>query len=281
MNRTEKHLFVSDLDGTLLNDNARVSTTTARIISDLSHEGALISFATARTPATVDVLLAHTFTTIPAIVMTGAAMWNRIYRRYDNVQFIEADLAAIAIEACRSAGLQPFIYTLGKANILHVYHSGTPTAKEEKFIYDRRGLPLKKFHINEPAGDGTELESPLLILAMGCVDAIFSLADSLRHHEGLSISAYKDSYNHSTGLIEILGQNVSKASAVLHLKELTGADRLTVFGDNLNDLPMMAIADVSVATANAVDQVKEAADIVIGSNNDDSVAKFIRDSLSS
>ena len=135
MNRNGKHLFVSDLDGTLLNDNAKVSTESARIISNLSHNGALISIATARTPATVDILLAHTFTTIPAIVITGAAMWNRVYRRYENVCLIETGAATAAIDACRAADLKPFIYTLGKENILHVYHNGTPTPKEEKFIY--------------------------------------------------------------------------------------------------------------------------------------------------
>lgn len=274
-----KRLFVSDLDGTLLNDNARVSTETARIISDLSHNGALISFATARTPATVDILLAHTFTTIPAIVITGAAMWNRMYRRYENVRLIEPYSASTAVTACRSAGLQPFIYTLGKENVLHVYHNGTLTNKEDKFIFDRRGLPLKKFHLNEPVGEDAVFDSTLLILAMGNVETVFLLAESLQQVDGLSISAYKDSYNRSTGIIEILAQGVSKASAVTRLKELTGADHLTVFGDNLNDLPMMAVADVSVATANAVEQVKEAADIVIGTNNDNAVARYILETL--
>ncbi|MDE6263728.1 MAG: Cof-type HAD-IIB family hydrolase [Paramuribaculum sp.] len=275
-----KTLFVSDLDGTLLSDNARVSSITARIISELSHEGALISVATARTPATVDPLLAHTFTTIPAIVITGAAMWNRRYRHYENVRTIAPEAATTAITACRNAGLKPFIYTLGVENVLHVYHNGGLSNKEEKFVYDRRGLPLKKFHLDEPAGEKDSFESTLLVLVMGDVDTIFNLAETLGMDNRLSISAYQDSYNRTTGIIEILGENVSKASAVTHLKEMTGAERLTVFGDNLNDLPMMAIADTSVATANAVEQVKEAADIVIGSNNDDSVARYILESLS-
>lgn len=275
-----KMLFVSDLDGTLLSDNARMSSITARIISELSHEGALISVATARTPATVDPILAHTFTTIPAIVITGAAMWNRMYRRYENVRMIPTDAATTAISACRNAGIKPFIYTLGHGNVLHVYHNGGLSNKEEKFVYDRRGLPLKRFHLDEPAGEKGSFESTLLVLAMGDVDAVFALAEALGKDKRLSISAYQDSYNRSTGIIEIFGENVSKASAVLHLKEMTGATCLTVFGDNLNDLSMMAVADTSVATANAVDQVKEAADIVIGSNNDDSVARYIREILS-
>lgn len=48
-----------------------------------------------------------------------------------------------------------------------------------------------------------------------------------------------------------------------------------VFGDNLNDLPMLAAADVAVAVDNAFPEVKEHADVVIGPNYDDSVANYI------
>ncbi len=77
-----RHLFVTDLDGTLLDNEGRVPPMTARVISDLSHMGALITVATARTPATVDRILAHTFTRLPLIVMTGAALWDRPHRCY-------------------------------------------------------------------------------------------------------------------------------------------------------------------------------------------------------
>ena len=40
---------------------------------------------------------------------------------------------------------------------------------------------------------------------------------------------------------------VSKAHAVKELAGRTGADEIVVFGDNLNDLPMMRVADVAVA----------------------------------
>ena len=39
----------------------------------------------------------------------------------------------------------------------------------------------------------------------------------------------------------------------------------------------MSVADVAVAVENAYPQVKEAADIVIGRNTEDAVAKFIKE----
>lgn len=269
------HIFITDLDGTLLDPSARVTNTSARIISELSHRGALISVATARTPATVDPLLAHTFTTLPAIVLTGAAMWNRVQRCYRDTRLIAPEAAALAVDTLRSAGINPFIYSLSGNNMLDVFYNGNPTPKEEKFANDRKGLTLKRFHFNEPAGLAPAIPDTILLFAIGPVDKIFELAQILGSNHGLSISAYHDNYNHSTGIMEILAAGVSKASAVLRLKEMSGAGHLTVFGDNLNDLPMMAVADTAVATANAMPQVLEAADIIIGPNSEDSVAKYI------
>ena len=72
---------------------------------------------------------------------------------------------------------------------------------------------------------------------------------------------------------------MSKARAVQDLARQLGADRIVVFGDNLNDLSMMAVADEAVAVANAFPEVKAAADVVIGPNSADSVAKYIRDNI--
>ena len=47
------------------------------------------------------------------------------------------------------------------------------------------------------------------------------------------------------------------------------------FGDNLNDISMMETADLGVAVENAYEEVKKCADIVIGSNNEDAVARWI------
>lgn len=48
-----------------------------------------------------------------------------------------------------------------------------------------------------------------------------------------------------------------------------------VFGDNLNDLPMMRVADTAVAVGNALPEVREEAAVTIGPNSADSVARFI------
>lgn len=50
---------------------------------------------------------------------------------------------------------------------------------------------------------------------------------------------------------------------------------VTAFGDDRNDLDMLKIAGVSVAVANAIDDVKAVADFVTESCDEDGVAKYI------
>ena len=73
-----KHtLYITDLDGTLLNEHSRVSERSNAILSDLvTHHNVLFSIATARTPATAVELMSCVPTPIPLIVMAGAAMWD-------------------------------------------------------------------------------------------------------------------------------------------------------------------------------------------------------------
>lgn len=273
-------LFISDLDGTLLNPDSRISDFTAQTISRLTDRGALISVATARTPATVDILLRHTRTSIPAIVMTGAALWHRDTRNYTDVHRIDPHTAAIITDTMRRNGIIPFIYTIAPDGIIHTYYNGThtPTSKEQKFIDQRSHLPLKRMHINEPVPP-LATDSPVLIFALGDKKRIYDTAETLRDTAQCSVSNYLDIFNTDIAYIEVFAPGVSKAAAVTRLKESTRAHTLTVFGDNLNDLPMMAVADVAVAVGNALPQVREAADVVIDTNATDAVARYIAENF--
>jgi hypothetical protein len=63
------------------------------------------------------------------------------------------------------------------------------------------------------------------------------------------------------------------------MKERYGFDRLVAFGDSVNDLSMFRVADEAYAVANAIGEVKAAATAVIGSNEEDAVARFLQEAL--
>lgn len=272
-----KTLYVSDLDGTLLGTDSKVSRQSASILSGLTDRGAMITVATARTPATVEPLLSDVKSQLPAIVMTGASLWDRVEKRYVDTRFIDASTSRTVRETAARYGVDPFTYTLGKGGILDIYRNGELAPCDRKFIDERSNLPLKRFHIETPQGDDYALPDTILFFAMGNPDRIFPLADELRATTSCSVSSYIDIFGDDTAILEVLAPGLNKADSVKKIARRCGADRIVVFGDNLNDISMMEIADVAVAVENARDEVKDKARVIIGPNYTDSVARFIAD----
>ncbi len=279
----KRTLYVTDLDGTLLNGESRVSDRSAEILNRLIDRGVMFTPATARTPATVQNLLkaVHqpvytasdgTVKALPSIVMTGAGFWDRDAVSFVKCRTIPEQDAVKIHEIFSDHGLHPFIYCLSGNSFLNVYHPSAMSSRENTFYQDRRHLELKRFHLDqEPA----RWDNVALFFGIGPVEMVERLVDELNGATACAAAWYPDVFLRDTGLIDIYAPGVSKASAVEALAAEVGADETVVFGDNLNDLPMMAVADVAVATENALDEVKAKADIVIGRNTDDAVARFI------
>lgn len=270
-----KTLYVSDMDGTLLDADSKLSDVSAQIITRLTGQGANITVATARTPATVEIILADAVTSLPAIVMTGAAMWCRDTKSYVNTRYLAPDTYRRLMAKCAEYGVNPFRYTLCDGESMQVYHNGPMSAGEQAFVDGRLNLGLKNFNIDTPHGLLPDLPGVVFFFAMGDCKRIFALADDLRATVDCSVSCYVDIFGEETGLLELFAPGVSKAAAVKRLADDIGADRIVVFGDNLNDIPMMRVADVAVAVGNALPEVKAVAHHIIGHNTSNAVARFI------
>lgn len=269
-------LYVTDMDGTLLDNSSHVSPESAAIITDLTGRGALITVATARTPATVVPLLAATAIECPAIVMTGAAMWDGKRREMTHTRLIPRSTTAELMDAFKVHGIDPFVYMVANPTHLDVYHGVEMTRIERSFYEERRNLKLKKFHIGCPVPE-EDLDSAILFFAIGASEPVIALAGELESRGDCAVSFYPDIHTRDNHLIEVFASGVSKAQAIKTLAAELNVNRIVVFGDNLNDLPMMEIADVAVAVENAFPEVKEKADVVIESNAAHSVARYIRE----
>lgn len=278
MDMEEKTLYVSDLDGTLLDNASRVSPETATMLNEAIANGALFTVATARTPATVQNLLRDVRMNLPAIVMTGAAQWDLAAQRFRSVTTIpEADADRIA-EAFERGSLRPFTYCVSGDSFLNVYHSKVMSRREASFYEERRHLTLKRFHLGQTPA---RLDKVALFFATGPEKLVEEACAKLRDVTDCAVSWYRDVITPDTGLIDIYAPGVSKAHAVAEMARQTGATRIVVFGDNLNDLPMMRIATMGVAVENALPEVRSEATVTIGSNAAHSVARFILDDMAS
>lgn len=269
-----KTLYVTDMDGTLLTSDSIVSPQSAKIINQLTDMGARITVATARTPATVVNLLSGTRLSLPAIVMTGAAMYDLSVGDYCNVHFIDPAVVAKAVDMFSEAGVRPFVYTLRDDQIIHAFHDAEMSDVEEAFYIMRRDMKLKRFRLGEQLQQA-DMQRTVLMFCVGAKDLFEPLAVRMSEAIGYPVTCYNDIFNDNTAFIEVFAPGVTKSRAVTDLARSCGASRIVAFGDNLNDLSMMRSADLGVAVSNAYDEVKDRADIVIGTNDEDAVARWI------
>lgn len=79
------------------------------------------------------------------------------------------------------------------------------------------------------------------------------------------------------GAIDLISRGINKGTALEWLGERLGVkpEEMMAFGDAPNDLEMLRYAGTGVAMGNAAELVKEAADLVIGTNADGAVLKYI------
>ena len=275
-----KTLYVSDMDGTLLDDNSQLSPGTVATLNRVIEElGGLFTVATARTPATVVPLMQDVHARLPFIVIGGSAMWNPVKGCFEHSHGIDdATVNAVADVFDRRGG-HPFIYRRHGSSMLHAHHYGTLTAQEERFVNERQHLPLKRFFLDDKEYRHNADEA-LLIFSLNKYAVLKAIAEDLRANvPTCSVMLYHDIFDESEGYLEIFTAGTSKAAAIRDLARQVGAERIVVFGDNRNDIAMMKAADHSVAMGNAFPEVKAAASEVIGPNTADSVARWIEKEL--
>lgn len=198
-------------------------------------------------------------------------------RRYSDVRRIGVQQVEQLLEIYHRTDTSSFMFTLDD-DIIDIYHlNGKLTDLQHKFYMDRINSPYKRFHL-DPYGATTlphDLSKTILFYTFIPDAKARETYGLIRDLPGIKAQYYHDIYGPEIGIVEAFASDATKANAVRTLKARVGADRVVCFGDNINDLPMMQVADLAVAVENALPEVKDAADIVIGPNTDDSVAKFI------
>ena len=268
-------LYITDLDGTLLGADGRVSAKSVRILAPMLRRGLPLTVATARSPATVVQLLQALPITLPAVLMTGTILYDLPARRTIGTQCLSAQSVAAMCGVLRREGAEALAYS-AKGGQLYVYYKQVCCPFEEAFIAQRRGTPYKLFRqVPEYEAALAGGDTLMFLLALPGAEEARAFYDIFSAIPGLICYYYSDEYGSGGCLLEIYPEGCTKASALARVMEMTGARRIVSFGDNINDVPMFRISAESCAVANAVPEARAAATRVIGANTENGVARWL------
>ena len=263
-----KTLYVSDLDGTLLNNSVEISDFSVKAINSLVEKGMIFSYATARSRYTSSRLTKSLITDTPAVIYNGTFVYDiKNEKRIISNDFSQADVQKI-LDRLLKNGTHPMIHAyLGEEEKYIINESKMSRGMadfQSKRELDERRTPVDVYDL-----------APYCVFYFTCIDEenkLLPLYNELK--EEYQCLYTKDIYSGDYWL-EIQPNRATKASAIRELKELLGCDRVVCFGDGTNDIPMFQYADEAYAVANAHPELKKYATAIIDSNENDGVARWL------
>ena len=271
-------LFVTDLDGTLLNSHKEVSIKSIEILNKLIDDGVNFTVATARTPATVVDLLQDVNLKLPAVLMNGVLLYDIKEEKYINIKEIEKDTVDKVFDILNKFDKNAMVYGI-RNNHLWVYHKEFEYSWEYNFYKERADRKQKTFLKVENYQESIKESKIINFIVFDKYEKIKGIYEELKKIDEISVEYYEDIYEKGCYFLEAYSAEASKANGIKLLSDYIEHDKLICFGDNLNDIPMFELADECYATANAVESVKEISTDVIGSCDEDGVALFMEKKL--
>ena len=264
-------LYISDLDGTLLHDNQQVSPFSASVINRAVERGLLFSLATARSLIGLGMLdLQGIHWNTPLVLMNGVMLYDMASRAILQSCEMPPDAVAAVLAACAAEEKNPFLYRVEDGR-LHACFTEL-TSEGERVFLAKRGARFPECFRQRPAyGEGAGVYFSL----QDAYDRLDRIRDRLTALPGIACTLYKDNYMENNWYLEVFSAEAGKDKGARRLQALIGADRLVAFGDNSNDLPLFAAADVACCVASGRPDARAAADVIVAGNNDDGVARYL------
>ncbi|WP_028546863.1 Cof-type HAD-IIB family hydrolase [Paenibacillus taiwanensis] len=235
-------LLALDMDGTLLDEDQRVSEDTAQAIAEAQAAGVTVILSTGRAIQNAVPYADQLGLTGPMVTVNGGEVWKNPQELYIR-HLLQRSSVSKMLELSEKYDTWFWAYSTER---LYNRENWNGNVEQEDW--------LKFGYFNE---DDT-IRGQLL--------------DELRTLGGLELT------NSSPHNIEINPLGINKASGVQTVCDLLGLDisQTIAVGDSLNDIAVIRHAGLGVAMGNAQEEVKQAADAIVASNIESGVAEVIR-----
>jgi len=257
-----------DLDGTTFDSAGDITERTVNTLEEAAAAGTHIVVSTGRSYASLPQHIKDVSGIEYAITSNGAhvnLMHNgeQIYS-----DFLDPDAVERVAELKRETGADIEVFINGKAYVDESYYedvkeNGCAYRNAEYVIWSRKPVPDVTSMMLEHKH---EIEN---------VNFIFRTPELLEEAKPVLYAMENATVTSSfINNLEVGGPNTSKKTALLWLMDYLGisTDELMCCGDAPNDQAMLELAGIGVAVANAWGGLKDHADYITESNDDDGVA---------
>ncbi len=276
-----------DLDGTTLMPNAVLGERTRLCIQKLKEQGMQIIISTGRAIEASERFRSAMGVEGPMVFFNGAEVADVPSGKILSTDMIDLDVVDFCTDIARELNIHFQIYL--PAGISPDTGKNDPQIKWETLLIEKYGSEAEMYQNHTgivPVVKDLKAVSAML-RAMpdisGCIKGMF-IADPSLHDE--IRRRIKDRFGGDINVIrsfptflEVINSGVSKGEGLKIAMRHRGLkpQEVIAFGDEENDLPMFTVAGFSGAPANAREKIREAADFVYGSNEEEGLAVWLEE----
>lgn len=268
-------MFITDLDGTLLDDRKNIPEANLMALKKLLEHQILITVFTGRNYHSAKPFIDALDIDIPVVFQNGAFIMNPRSQEVLYQSLLPALEAQSITETALASGFDVIAYT-GFRDLPDMVVQRT----------DWHGSPFEAYvrHNSERIQTVPSLPAALRSLTdfsqlavIGPEGELRRLEDRIRNLYPESVSPILSSVLNGTGFLEFFGPHVSKGIALERVLERfqIEAGQTVFIGDNYNDLELMEKVGFPVAVGNSPEPIKKRCRLVVAGNNESGVAEAV------
>jgi Cof subfamily protein (haloacid dehalogenase superfamily) len=270
-----------DLDGTTLLPDTKLGSYTTEIFKKLLSRGMQIIICTGRAVESTEMYREAIGTEGPMVFFNGAVVVDTPSNKLLYANLVDMDIADYGVDIAHKMGIHYQIYLAAGLSP----DTGEPDSaiRWEPLVIDKECPESDMYRKHTGI---TPLVTNLkhvtgLQGVQGCIKSMFiadsSLHDEIRREMNARFGSRINIIRSFPTFLEILSAGVSKGGGLKTAMEHRGLQphEVIAFGDEENDLSMFTVTGYAVTLANARENIRNAADLVIGSNADESLAAYL------
>lgn len=257
----EGYLLVTDMDGTLLNSDKKISQENLDAIKYFQDNGGKFTIATGRMVAAVKIYCENMSLDLPAIVHNGGKVYDYSTEESIVENSIEEERKQLIKKIkkdCPNIGIEVFA-----DEVVYVYQSCELTKRYEKYDYN------VVYDLPEEVWDKPWVK----ILLLGSEEDLDLLEKD-----------YKSKYDNGTAFrsgesfFDIVSNGISKGLALGELIEKYDIDKSKVIaiGDNMNDIEMLDLAEYGFYIKGGAKRALERAKLMAPTNNEHAIEYVVK-----
>lgn len=262
-------LLAADMDGTLLNDNHQLTPRTADAIKNWVASGRHFIPSTGRPLCGLDFMYDVLTKDTPFIVYNGAMAIKHMSKEVIFSITLPADIVPEIYEQGKKHDIPIIIWSNEKlyTNRLNEY-----TNIYQEAVNAITSTVISDCDIRTLANEGVSK-----IIWMDYPQNVVKHQQEMQAHFGSRINCHAS----RPELFEFVHPSASKASALEKIAQSLNISQkqTAAIGDSYNDVSMLKYAEISVAMANAPNDIKNECSHVTLTNNEDGVAVWMEDEM--